>query len=120
MAMRMNLLLLLTLLGATGSACAAERSLTFDIGHGAKLELALIPKGTFQQGSPATEAKRGGDEAQRQVTLSRDYFMGKFPVTCLQFDAFVADTGYRTEAEVGVSGGFGWDGSALKQAKRFT
>jgi formylglycine-generating enzyme len=117
--MRRNLLLLLPLLAATPNAWAAERNLTFDLGHGAKLELVLIPKGTFQQGSPATEAKRGGDEAQRQVTLSRDYHIGKFPVTCLQFDAFVADTGFRTEAEGGTSGGFGWDGAALKQDKRF-
>ena len=113
------LLSLLALLVSTAATWAAERNLTFDIGHGAKLELVFVPKGTFQQGSPATEAKRGGDEAPRQITLSRDYFIGKFPVTCLQFDAFVADTGYRTEAEGGTSGGFGWDGAALKQDKRF-
>ena len=106
--MRRNLLLLLPLLAATPNAWATDRNLTFDLGHGAKLELVLIPKGTFQQGSPATEVKRRGDEAQRQVTLSRDYYIGKFPVTCLQFDAFVADTGFRTEAEGGTSGGFGW------------
>src|ERR1039457_3269960 len=99
--MRRNLLLLLSLLAATSTAWAAERNLTFDLGHGAKLELVLIPKGTFQQGSPATEAKRGGDETQRRVTLSRDYLIGKFPVTCLQFDAFVADTGRSEERRVG-------------------
>jgi len=121
--MRTNRLLLLLsplpLLASAATASAAERNLTLDLGPGAKLELVFIPKGTFQQGSPATEPKRGADEARRQVTLTRDYFIGKFPVTCLQFDAFVKDTGYRTEAERGTSGGFGWDGSALKQDKRF-
>ena len=119
MAMRTNLLLLLSLLASSATTWAAERNLALDIGHGAKLELVLIPKGVFQQGSPATEPKRGEDETRRQVTLTRDYFIGKFPVTCLQFDAFVADTGYRTEAEDGPSGGFGRDGAALKQDKRF-
>jgi formylglycine-generating enzyme required for sulfatase activity len=119
MAMRTNLLLLLSLLASSASTWATERNLALDLGHGAKLELVLIPKGVFQQGSPATEPKRGEDETRRKVTLTRDYFIGKFPVTCLQFDAFVADTGYRTEAEDGPSGGFGRDGAALKQDKRF-
>ena len=66
MAMRTNLLPLLPLLAATAIACAAERSLTFDLGHGAKLELLLIPRGTFQQGSPPTEPKRGEDEERAQ------------------------------------------------------
>jgi formylglycine-generating enzyme required for sulfatase activity len=123
MAMRTNpLLLLLSLLlplAFAPTAGAADRTLALDLGHGAKLALVLIPKGTFQQGSPATVPKRGADEARRQVTLTRDYFIGKFPVTCLQFDAFVKDTDYRTEAERGASGGFGWDGAALKQDKSF-
>jgi formylglycine-generating enzyme required for sulfatase activity len=123
MTMRTNLLLLLmmplVLLAPGATAQAAERTLALDLGYGAKLDLVLIPKGTFQQGSPLTEPKRGADETRRQVTLTRDYFIGKFSVTCLQFDAFVKDTGYRTEAEGGTSGGFGWDGAALKQDKRF-
>jgi formylglycine-generating enzyme required for sulfatase activity len=123
MAMRTNpLLLLLSLLPLLASlppAGAAERTLALDLAYGAKLELVLIPKGTFQQGSPLTEPKRGADETRRQVTLTREYFIGKYPVTCLQFDAFVKDTGYRTEAEGGTSGGFGWDGAALKQEQRF-
>ena len=61
MAMRTNLLLLLPLLVSTAGARAAERSLAFDLGQGAKLELVLAPKGAFQQDSPATgtNARRG-------------------------------------------------------------
>ena len=99
---------------------AAETNLSFELRPGTKLEVVLIHKGTFRQGSPSTEAKRADDERQREVTLTRDFYIGKFPVTCLQFEAFAMDARYQTEAERGPSGGFGWDGSALKQDKRFT
>jgi formylglycine-generating enzyme required for sulfatase activity len=98
---------------------AAETNRSFELRPGTKLELVLVQKGTFRQGSPAGEAKRGEDETQHEVRLTRDFYMGKFPVTCLQFEAFVVDARYDTEAERGPSGGFGWDGS-LKQDKRFT
>ena len=116
----MKKILLSLLVSAAATSWAAERSLSFDLGNGAKLELVLVPHGKFQQGSPATEPKRSGDEALRSVNLTRDFYLGKFPVTCAQFDAFVNETQYRTEAEGGPSGGFGWDGSALKQDPRFT
>lgn len=99
---------------------AAETNLSFELAPGVKLEMVLVRHGTFQQGSPTTESKRGEDEAQRQVTLTRDYYIGKFAVTCLQFDAFVTAKHYRTEAESGPSGGYGWDGTALKQDKQFS
>lgn len=112
--------LLLSFLVATMTAHAADPTLSFDLDKGTKLEMVLVPNGTFQQGSPKTEPRRGKDETPRQVTLTRDFYLGKFPVTCAQFDAFVADTQYRTEAEGGSSGGYGWDGKALTQDPRFT
>jgi len=113
-------LLLIAALGWTAAVVAAETNLSFELRPGTKLELVLVQKGTFHQGSPAGEAKRGEDETQHEVRLTRDFYIGKFPVTCLQFEAFVVDARYNTEAERGPSGGFGWDGSALKQDKRFT
>jgi formylglycine-generating enzyme required for sulfatase activity len=101
-------------------ACGAGTNFAFDLATGVRLEMILVQHGTFQQGSPNSEAKRGDDETQRQVTLTRDFYIGKYPITCLQFDAFVSATHYRTEAESGPSGGFGWDGAALKQDKRFS
>jgi formylglycine-generating enzyme required for sulfatase activity len=40
-----------------------------------------ISAGTFMQGSPVTEPGRDPNEIQRKVTLTRGFYMGKFPVT---------------------------------------
>ncbi|GHU22908.1 hypothetical protein FACS1894172_07690 [Spirochaetia bacterium] len=40
-----------------------------------------IPAGTFMMGSPASEVDRAGNEVQHKVTISRDFYMGKYEVT---------------------------------------
>jgi formylglycine-generating enzyme required for sulfatase activity len=50
------------------------------------MKLVLIPKGTFMMGSPGTEERRGNDETQHQVTISKDYYLGVTEVTQGQYE----------------------------------
>ncbi len=45
-----------------------------------------IPAGTFTMGSPEGELGRNSDEAQREVTLTKDFYIGVFPVTQRQWE----------------------------------
>lgn len=57
---------------------------------GVQLELIKIKAGTFLMGSPADERGRSGaNEAQHQVTLTQDYWLGKFAVTQAQYEALM-------------------------------
>jgi len=47
--------------------------------------LVWIPPGTFVMGSPTNEAERYSDEGQHTVTLTKGFYMGKYPVTQGQY-----------------------------------
>ena len=85
---RMRLLITLTMvftlsIGTVGMAMAqASKEITNSIG----MKLVLIPKGTFQMGSPIEEAGADDDEAQHQVTISKDYYLGVTEVTQGQYE----------------------------------
>lgn len=85
-----------------------------------RLPLRHVAHGTFRAGSPASSRWHEADETEHDVTLTRDFEMLETPVTRGQYAAFVADTGYVTEAEIGSSGGSGWNGTELVQKKEYT
>jgi formylglycine-generating enzyme required for sulfatase activity len=108
-------------LGASGADAQSPASgEAIDLGNGVTMPFIRVAAGTFKQGSPETETGRVADELQRLVTLAHPFYIGKFPVTFGQFERFVEETRYRTEAETGTSGGFGWDGTKLIQSTQFT
>src|SRR5262245_35788557 len=118
-ARRVGAVLVAGLVVAFAAAAQPPESLRFDLGGGVSIDLVRVPAGTFTQGSRAKEAGRGDDEAEREVTLSSEFYIGRTEVTVAQFRRFVEETKYKTEAEKGTSGGFGWDGSALTQRADF-
>jgi len=86
-----------------------------DLGGRITMKLVLIPAGKFLMGSPAGEKGRTDDEGpQREVTISKPFYMGLYHVTKGQFAQFVADSGYKTEAERDGKA-WGWDGSKFAE-----
>jgi formylglycine-generating enzyme required for sulfatase activity/serine/threonine protein kinase len=94
---------------------------TVDLGGGVRMQLVLIPPGTFTMGS--SEAERDqlvredktlerewfAREAQHEVTITRPFYLAKYTVTRGQFRRFTADADYQTEAETDGLGGWGYD-----------
>jgi formylglycine-generating enzyme len=106
-------------LAATALAAPPTPTLTLDLGGGERLELVLVKAGPFTQGSAPGEDGRADDERPREVRITRDFYIGRYEVTVGQWARFAAEARYRSEAEKGSSGGFGWDGRALVQAPRY-
>jgi len=72
-------------------------------------EMVMIPSGTGAFGSPASEAGRETDEErQRQIAIAQTFALGRYEVTRAQFDAFVKDSGYKTEVGCFVWSGKQW------------
>ena len=65
---------------------------------GLELDMQPIPAGSFTMGSPESEKGRGSDETQHSVTISKPYWLGKYPVTQGQWEA-VMGTDVLTQAK---------------------
>ena len=104
------------------------KKLAVDLGGGVKMEMVLIPAGEFKMGSGESAEdtaaffnKTYGEDIlkadlfkdehpQHRVRITKPFYLGTYHVTRGQFRQFVADTGYKTDAEKGEKpGAFGWN-----------
>lgn len=79
---------LLPFLFLTPNHALSAEEFTVLLPGGVPMTLVKVPGGAFQMGSP--EGERGnllGNETQHQVTLTRDYYLGKTEITLPQWQA---------------------------------
>jgi len=106
---------LLILVGGCGpgrraaAAAPAEisRVLTLDLGGGVTMEAVLIPAGTFRMGSgksPFTDEKPA-----HEVTISRSFYVGRYPVTQEQWQAITGNNPSRFKGAKHPVDGVLWD-----------
>jgi len=62
---------------------------TEDLSQQVSLEMAYIPSGKFQMGSPKDELDRSGRESPQHGVTVGEFFMGRFPVTQAQWKVVV-------------------------------
>lgn len=60
---------------------------TEDLGNGVTMDMVRIPGGRFLMGSPPTEQERLNDEGPQHWVTVKEFYMGRFEVTCAQWKA---------------------------------
>ena len=73
------------------------------------LEMVLISAGKFVMGSPESEENRHSNETQHEVTLTKPFYIGKFPVTQEQFEALMGNNPSYTKGEKLPVTNVSWD-----------
>ena len=64
---------------------------------GVEMEMIYVAPGSFMMGSPESEEGRFDNESQHRVTLTKGYWIGKYPVTQSQWKALVSANGVSFE-----------------------
>jgi hypothetical protein len=69
----------------------SDRTKTITLPGGAEMEMIYCAPGSFMMGSPKDEEGRFRDETQHKVTLTRGFWLGKYPVTQSQWKSVMRD-----------------------------
>jgi formylglycine-generating enzyme required for sulfatase activity len=65
--------------------------LSVDLNSSVNMDMLWVEPGTFTMGSPTTEAGRNADrEDEHNVTLTQGFYLGKYEVTQVQYEAVMA------------------------------
>lgn len=96
--------------GRVGARGPQAPGATSAVANSIGMKLVRIPAGEFDMGSAPGEPGHVANEGPvHRVRITKAFEMGVHEVTNAQFEAFVKATGYATEAERDVEGGFGID-----------
>ena len=76
---------------------AAPKVEIINLNKDVRLELVLIPAGTFKMGSPESEKDRNKDETEHEVTLTKPFYMGKYEVTQEQWESVMGNNPSNTK-----------------------
>ncbi len=87
-------LLLLTGTFAEGVGQTVSSPLVYELPGGTKLTLEHVPPGTFQMGEPGNRFA-----PRRQVTITRDYYVGETEVTQAQWWAVMGNVPYSSQPQ---------------------
>ncbi|MBR6059322.1 MAG: SUMF1/EgtB/PvdO family nonheme iron enzyme [Victivallales bacterium] len=68
-----------------------QQIVTLALGNGVELKLVKIAAGSFMMGSPLSEEGRFDEEKQHKVTLTKDFWLGRCPVTQGQYEAVMGN-----------------------------
>ena len=71
--------------GAGGCCLSTGDTKTITLPGGAEMEMIYCAPGSFMMGSPEDEEDRDDDETQHKVTLTKGFWLGKYPVTQSQW-----------------------------------
>jgi formylglycine-generating enzyme required for sulfatase activity len=69
-----------------------------DLNASVKLDMLWVEPGTFTMGSPTTEAGRGTNETEHNVTLTKGFYLGKYEVTQAQYEAVMTGNSHGLSA----------------------
>ncbi|MGD0090516.1 MAG: SUMF1/EgtB/PvdO family nonheme iron enzyme, partial [Planctomycetota bacterium] len=86
---------------AIEKALGPAPELALNLGGGVKMELVLVKAGEFMMGGTGKSGTywQGNQGPIHKVTITKPYYVGKYPVTVAQFAAFVNATKYQTDCE---------------------
>ncbi|MDR1867596.1 MAG: SUMF1/EgtB/PvdO family nonheme iron enzyme [Treponema sp.] len=85
--------ILVLIMNTVSSKPANSREVSRDIPENINVPSSMVwvPAGTFIMGSPWFEMRRHSDETQHQVSITRDFFIGKYEVTQQEWQTYMSN-----------------------------